>query len=430
MIRLIVPIFSLLTGVALLLLGSGLLNTVLALRGNLEGYSAGNLGLIMSGYFVGFFVGTFIALPLVHRIGHIRTFAFCAAMVSATVLLHSLLVNPWAWFLIRVATGTMVVILYTVIEGWLNGQTPPEQRGRVFAIYMATNLGALALAQQLVRIASPAEFTLFAISALLLSCSLAPVTLSRLAQPVVNDVSRMPLVVLYRTVPVAVAASLLSGLAMGAFWGLGAVYAGRIGLASNDVATFMTCAILGGVIGQFPLGRYSDTHDRRWVLVAISLVAVAAALLLAALSAAGLWVLLAITLYGAMAFATYPVAVAHMIDHLPREKMLAGGSALLLIHGVGAALGPALAGQCMEWLGLHALPAYFVVMQATLAAFTVISLGSTQKLRDGLTELKHNVGHFVPMLRTTPTVLEMVPDEPAAQAAAPVEDEPPAGSRQ
>lgn len=411
MIRLIVPIISLLTGVALLLLGTGLLNTLLALRGNLEGYTASKLGLIMSGYFVGFFIGTFVALPLIQRIGHIRTFAFCAAMISGSVLLHSLLVSPWAWFLIRILTGTMIVVLYTVIEGWLNGQTPPEKRGRVFSIYMAVNLGALALAQQLVRIASPAEFTLFAISALLLSCSLAPVTLTRLAQPVVSDISRMPLKTLYGIAPVAVAASLLSGLAMGAFWGLGAVYAGRIGLASNDVATFMSCAIIGGVLGQFPLGRYSDSHDRRWVLVATSLVAVSAAMLLIALSAAGRWVMLAISLYGAMAFATYPVAVAHMIDHLPREKMLAGGSALLLVHGVGAALGPALAGQCMQWFGVHALPAYFAVMQSALVLFAIAKIGTAQKLREGLTELTENVGHFVPMLRTTPTALEMVPDE-------------------
>lgn len=419
MIRLIVPIFSLLTGIALLLLGTGLLNTLLALRGNLEGYSASKLGLIMSGYFLGYFIGTFLALPLIQRIGHIRTFAFCAAMISGSVLLHALLVNPWAWFLIRVLSGTMIVILYTVIEGWLNGQTPPEQRGRVFSIYMAVNLGALALAQQLVRIASPAEFILFAISALLLSCSLAPVTLTRLAQPVVSDISRMRLKALYSTAPVAVAASLLSGLAMGAFWGLGAVYAGRIGLASNDVATFMSCAIIGGVLGQFPLGKYSDTHDRRWVLVATSLVAVSAAMLLVAFSAAGRWVMLAISLYGAMAFATYPVAVAHMIDHLPREKILAGGSALLLVHGVGAALGPALAGQAMQWFGVHALPAYFAVMQAALVLFAIIKIGTAQKLREGLTELTENVGHFVPMLRTTPTALEMVPDEQAETETGP-----------
>lgn len=79
---LIAPISSLLSGVALLLLGNGLLNTLLTLRGVAEGYSTTMLGLIMSGYFVGFLLGTWLATPLVKRIGHIRTFACCAALAG------------------------------------------------------------------------------------------------------------------------------------------------------------------------------------------------------------------------------------------------------------------------------------------------------------------------------------------------------------
>ena len=70
MLSLIAPISSLLSGVALLLLGNGLLNTLLTLRGVAEGYSTTMLGLIMSGYFVGFLLGTWLATPLVRRIGH------------------------------------------------------------------------------------------------------------------------------------------------------------------------------------------------------------------------------------------------------------------------------------------------------------------------------------------------------------------------
>jgi len=102
MLPLILPIGALLLGVALLLLGGGLLNTLLAIRGGLEGYSDSSMGWIMSGYFVGFFIGTFLALPIIQRIGHIRTFAFCAAIAACSVLLHVLLVNPVGWLLLRV----------------------------------------------------------------------------------------------------------------------------------------------------------------------------------------------------------------------------------------------------------------------------------------------------------------------------------------
>ncbi|MDO6749499.1 MFS transporter, partial [Gilvimarinus sp. 1_MG-2023] len=79
---------------------------------------------------------------------------------------------------------------YTIIESWLNNQTPQQQRGQVFAIYMAVNLVSLALAQQLLQLDSPANFTLFALAAILVCISLVPITWTRLAQPSVSEVKR------------------------------------------------------------------------------------------------------------------------------------------------------------------------------------------------------------------------------------------------
>ncbi|MCA6063663.1 MFS transporter [Thalassolituus marinus] len=405
MIPLILPITALLSGVALLLLGTGLLNTLLALRGASEGYSDTTMGLIMSGYFVGFFLGTYLALPLISRMGHIRAFAFCAALVASSVLLHVLVVDPIAWGLCRVLTGTALVILYTVIESWLNAQTPADQRGRVFAVYMVVNLAALALAQQFLQFGSAQNFALFAIAAILVSLSLMPVTWTRVHQPEVHDVQRASVRNLYKTAPVALGGALLSGLAMGAFWGLGAVYAARSGLNDHQVATFMSCAIIGGALLQYPLGRYSDRHDRRRVIAVVAGLAALAALVLIPLSASVSGLMLGIAVYGGLAFAIYPLAVAHLVDHLEARDILAGGSGLLLVHGIGAATGPALAGWLMGQTGANALPVWFCVMQGLLVLVAVRNLHTL------IEEEPESPSAFVPMVRTTPTALEMLPEE-------------------
>lgn len=406
MLRLIFPICALLASIALLLVGSGLLNTLLALRGTIEGYSDSTLGFIMSGYFFGFFVGTYLALPLINRIGHIRTFAFCAAFTACFSLLHVLFVDPYVWLLLRVMTGASLVILYTVIESWLNGQTPTAQRGRVFAIYMMVTLVALALAQQLLRLDTPTTFTLFALSAILICLSVPAITWTRMVQPELSDAPRMKLNRLWGLAPVALVAAIFSGLSMGAFWGMGALYAGHVGLDNSGIATFISCVIIGGAIFQYPLGRYSDRHDRRKVLAFASALAASAALLMSFFSSTMGLFLVASVLYGGMAFFIYPVAVAHLVDHLEPHDILPGGSTLLLIHGIGAAFGPALAGQLMESIGPHALPVFFALMQMVLAFYTVT------KLRDVEEEILENAGQFVAMVRTTPSVLEMFPDEP------------------
>ena len=334
MLSLIAPISSLLSGVALLLLGNGLLNTLLTLRGVAEGYSTTMLGLIMSGYFVGFLLGTWLATPLVRRIGHIRAFACCAALAAIAALLHLLLIDPWVWLLLRVLYGLALVTLYMVIESWLNAQAPNEKRGQVFALYMAVNLGALAQAQQLLHLADPVQFTLFAIAAILISAALMPITLTRQAQPTLPESPPTNLRHLWSIAPLAIVAAGLSGLALGAFWGMAPVYASLAGFDTPGVGLLMTATILGGALLQWPIGIYSDRHDRRQVLLWVVILAVALALIMSLLPA-GPWLLGAIFIWGGLAFAIYPIAVAQLIDQLHSDEILSGSASLLMVNGIG-----------------------------------------------------------------------------------------------
>ena len=424
MLPMIIPIASLLMGVSLLLLGNGLLTTLLALRGSMEGYSDSLIGLISSGYFFGYFVGFFLAIPLLRRIGHIRAFALCAAVASCVVLLHVLINDPWIWIALRVVTGTVMVILYSIIESWLNNQATPTSRGRIFAVYMVVNLASLAITQQFLRLDSPMAFTLFALSAMLVCISLVPITWTRLTQPVVADVKRQSLRRLFKLAPVALAGAFLSGVIMGAFWGLGPLYAQKIGFDSNAIAMFMSCGILGGALGQFPLGRFSDRYDRRVVLLWIAVAGAAVSFAMWVLPDVYWLVLTLIGLWGCATFAIYPVSIAHLVDHLEPGEALSGGSTVLLLHGVGAAIGPAIAGQMMELMSANALALFYCVALAILALFTLKKVALSKAMKE---EEPTDTQPFAAMVRTTPTVLEMLQDgEPSAANGAAQDQQKPA----
>jgi MFS family permease len=406
---LIAPISSLLGGVALLLLGNGLLNTLLTLRGVAEGYSTSMLGLIMSGYFVGFLLGTWLAIPLVRRVGHIRAFAFCAALAAITALLHVLVVDPWVWLGLRVLYGLALVSLYMVIESWLNAQVPNGKRGQVFAVYMAVNLGALAAAQQLLNLADPKDFVLFVLAAILISAALMPIALTRQVQPSVPDTLHTNLRQIAGIAPLALAAAGLSGLALGAFWGMAPVYAALSGFDATGVGLLMSSTILGGALLQWPIGIYSDKHDRRLVLFWVVAFSVLVAVLMS-LVPAGRLLLGLIFVWGGLAFAIYPIAVAQLIDQLHSDEILSGSSSLLMVNGIGSVCGPLLAGLLMEHLGAQALPLYFAVTLGALAAYTLYRLRHVSDL------VSAPAGHFMPMLRTSHTVLELMPDAPESDA--------------
>ncbi|MFY0663682.1 MAG: MFS transporter [Natronospirillum sp.] len=403
--RYLMPLAALFTGVALLLLGNGLLNTLVTLAGEHRGFSTALLGALSSGYFIGFFIGIWIVVPLIRRVGHIRAFAFCAALAAAASLIHTLSAHPLLWFFLRVLYGIALVSLYAIIESWLNAAAPAEQRSKVFSIYMVISLGAVAFAQQLLRLDSPAAFTLFVLAAVMLCLGLLPVTLTRLAQPNNLELPSFKFDVLLKGSPVAAATSGFSGLVLGAFWGLAPVFAARSGLDAGGIAGMMSAAIVGGIVGQIPLGYFSDSHDRRLVLAVMMVVAVVVSVLMLFFTSAS-WLYLFMAAWGAMTFALYPIAIALMVDHLEPDDVLSGSSGLLMLYGVGAAIGPLIAGLWMDWQGVSALPTYFAVMLAILLGILLFSIQQTPD-----EEIDHP-GHFSPMLRTTPQGLEMMPDAP------------------
>ena len=191
---------------------------------------------------------------------------------------------------------------------------------------------------------------------------------------------------------------------MGGFWGLAPTYAAQIGLGRDGIAHFMVATILGGALLQWPLGRWSDRVDRRiGLMLACAAAAGLALLAIPAADAGSLAVYAVFFAYGGLAFSIYPMSVAHMLDTLPADDLLAGCSSLLLVHGIGAAIGPALAGTLMARHGATALPLFFAAVLGLLVLYLASRLAFHRRLRLQATP-------FHPMLRTTPAALGLLPE--------------------
>lgn len=404
-------ITALFLGVCCLLLGNSLLSTLLILRGVGAGFSEQYLGGLTSVYFLGALFGTQFAGRLIQRMGHIRCFTFCAALLSCSILLYVLVQQPAAWLVIRLFTGFSVFVMYTVIESWLNGQTPEEFRNRVFSVYMLVNLVAIALSQQLLHLGRVEAFTLFAVAAALASAAVMPVSWTRLQQPhIAVDMPKLNLRYLYRVAPVAVMGVVVSGLVMGPFWGMTPLFVSGLGYSDSQLAAFITLSVLGGAFIQYPVGRLSDRHDRRRIVLLAIVLGAAAAL---AMALAARWVpdrhllMTALSvLFCGLVLALYPISVAHLIDRIHRDHLVAGSSGLLLLYGVGSFIGPAVAGVGLQYLGATALPWVYLIL---LAVFAGLIGGQLRRSTVVETPADHE-GHYVAMVRTSPNVLPLHPD--------------------
>ena len=96
---------ALFIAVLVMMIGSGLLGSLISLRLSLANFDSGIIGLVMAGYYAGLVCGSFIAPSVVRRVGHIRAFAAFAALNTIVALLHALYQSPLTWGLLRIATG-------------------------------------------------------------------------------------------------------------------------------------------------------------------------------------------------------------------------------------------------------------------------------------------------------------------------------------
>ena len=260
--------------------------------------------------------------------------------------------------------------LYMALESWLNVIAPSAARGRVFSAYMAVTLVAMAIGQYLVLAGDVLGFVPLGLVSILLSLALVPVAFTRTPEPAPSNPPKLGLRRLYAMSPLGFVGAVASGLLNGAFYGMGAVFAQRIGLSDLGVAAFMSATILGGALLQWPIGQASDRFDRRRVMTlvcAIAAVFALAARLIADVSEPGLFVIG--FLYGGLVFSVYGLSVALVNDRIEPEQALEASGGLLLVHGVGAAIGPAAAGFFMNEVGPGSLLVYFALVLVAAAAF-------------------------------------------------------------
>jgi MFS family permease len=403
LLTLLAPVSALMLGVATLLVGNGLLGTLLPVRAGIEQFPTIAIGIMGSTYFVGFVGGCLLGPRLVQRAGHIRTFTAMVAIASALALVHLLAVEPVVWWAARGAAGFCFACIYLVVESWLNERATNNTRGTILSVYTMINLLAITGGQFLLTLYDPASFPLFVLVSMIFSLGAVPVALTRAPSPAPLSTVRLRPLRLYKLSPVGFGGCFAVGLANGAFWMLAPLFVAESGRDISAIAEFMAFTIVAGALAQWPFGRVSDHMDRRYVLaVAAGLSALAGIALVFASHAWPGGLLVSAALFGAFSFPMYSLCVAHANDVMEREEFVEASSGLLLANGLGSALAPTIASLAMTKIGPSGLFLYTAVIHAAMIVFVLHRMR-----RRAVLPGEHE--RFVPLAEATPTVVTLDP---------------------
>lgn len=368
--------WAILLGIGFMMLANGLQGTLLGVRASIEGFSTFTTGLMMSGYFIGIFIGSFVAPKLVTRVGHIRVFSALASLASISILFHGVYIDPWLWMTMRIITGVCFAGFYVVTESWLNDRASNETRGRILSVYMVIVTGSMGGGQFLLNLAYPDQIDLFILTSVIISFGLIPMLLTAKPAPSFSTSEKMSLMALYRASPLAVIGNCLTGMAHGTMFGLGAIYASVVLIEVKLISWFMASLLIGSLISQWPVGYISDRIGRRAVMAVLSILSIAFCLLAIVTPKYGIPFYLVTLGLGAAAMPMYSICIAYANDRLEPHQIVAASGSLVMVAGIGLMIGPVVIAYLME---VFEITYYFWGIAGVftiILLFTLIRIGS------------------------------------------------------
>ena len=371
MIHVLSRVWPLLLGIVFIMLGNGMHFTLIGLRGGIEGFSALELSIVTSGYFMGFLSGARLAPALIRQVGHVRVFAALGSFMSAGLLAFPLITEPWAWTLLRLLVGFCMSGVYVTAESWLNNAATNETRGKVLSAYMIAQTLGIIGAQGLLMLGDAGTAVLFMGASILVSISFGPILLSATPVPTSEVTRPMPLRELFSGSPLGTVGIFLLGSIYATQSGMGAIFGTQIELTTTQVATFIAMLFAGALVLQYPIGWLSDRIDRRKLIFGAASFG-AAACALGWVAGGGLWFLMvAAFLAGGVTTPLYALLLAYTNDYLRAEDMPAASGGLVLTFGLGAIAGPLVTGWAMEAVGPSG---FWLVLSLTFVIMALYAL--------------------------------------------------------
>ena len=361
--------WALFLGMGAIMLAYGFQGSLLGVRAVKEEFSLTETGFMMSGYFVGYFVGAAIIPKLISRVGHIRIFAAFASIASLVILIHAIFISPFVWFLLRVLTGISMVSIYTVAESWLNDRASNKNRGSVLSIYMVILYGSMGIGMFFLNFSNPTNFEPFIMVSIITSGALIPILFTKRKPPTFKKIETMSIKEVYISSPFGMVSSFLYGITQSALFTLLAVYAAGMNFSIFQISLVTFLLAISGAISQWPIGKLSDIYDRRRVIIIVSFAAAFFALcailssgqmyLPDGLGTSKFWFYVFLILFAFCSLPMFSLILAYTNDYISKEKFVAAGASLQFIFGLGAMGGPFLCSIFMDIVGLNG---YFIFL--------------------------------------------------------------------
>ncbi|MBL8577790.1 MAG: MFS transporter [Mesorhizobium sp.] len=400
--RMLVAVVSVILSTTLIAIGNGLMFAYIPVRLGAEGFDPTWAGSILTGLSAGGIAGCLLTGKLVSRIGHARAYMVMSALIVLSNAGVAAGPYPVVWIAARALYGFGMCALFIVAQSWLNDAVGNAIRGRVMAVFYVSYIVAMGLGSLMMAVLDVNSAQAPLIGIVFTALSMLPVGMTRLAQPPAPQAASVALRRSWRISPVGVTGMLaVGGLSM-MIAGFAPIHATTKGFSQQEVAALMFAMPLGALILQIPFGWISDRTDRRYVLIAASLLVGVTGIAAARFDAAPLVVILAIYLiWSGASESIYSLSTAHASDRASQEDLVALSATLLFTWSVAGFITPAVGTVLTATFGTQSFIYVAISIAFAYALFVVWRVSTTRPVP------AEETGNFAPMTAQAPVPVDL-----------------------
>jgi MFS family permease len=314
-----------------------------------------------------------LVLPrLIPRIGPRRLILGALLIAAGVLALLPEMPGIWLWFPLRFVLGAASETLFTLSETWVSQLSQERTRARSMAIYVAALSVGFALGPLILSVTGTAGATSYLIGAGLTLAAALLIVSPRVIAPAFAEGAPGNLWRFLWLAPVAIAAEGLNAGIETAGLSFLPLYAIGQGWSDEGATRLISCLMFGAILLQLPIGWLGDRMDRRRLVLGLGVLAIGGALLWP-LVMHDPWIAYPLLfVWGGVFVGIYTLMMA-IVGSLYRGLELVGIYAVMgLVWGLGALLGPALAGLAMD-LSPHGLPIFAALACLAFTVYAAIS---------------------------------------------------------
>jgi MFS family permease len=240
---------------------------------------------------------------------------------------------------------------------------------------------AMGIGMFLLNFSNPLKFEPFILISVLTSAALVPILLTKKKPPNFKKIKAMSLKEVYKASPFGMVSSFFYGTIQSALFTLLAVYAASMNFSIFEISLVTFLLAISGAISQWPIGKISDSFDRRKVIIYstfgaaffafCAIIASDQMYLPGDLATNRTWFYISLILFSVCSLPMFSLILAHTNDFIPKEQFVAAGASLQFTFGMGAMSGPFLCSIFMNIVGLNGFFVFLIFFHILIGAFGI-----------------------------------------------------------